>query len=239
MLGYPAYAVSWVFWFVGNLLRRLRKPPEFVIFTLEGAYPELPAQRVGFLQRRLFSGPRLSLLELGEQFRALQQDPRIKGVVLHLRSLQMPAAQVQTIRDHIAQLRSAGKRVVTWSSSYDNSRYYVATAADEILLQTGGEASPLGFHGTIIFLADALQRIGVKADFVRISPYKSAADQLMRSSMSDEMREMTNWLIDAYYDDFIQAVASGRGLDEDAAKTLVDGAPYTDLNALHSGVVDN
>jgi len=237
-LGYLVFAIRYVFWLIGNLRRRLGKPPEFVIFTLEGAYPELRPQRAGFLQRRLFPDTRISLQELGEQFRALQQDPRIKGVVLHLRSLQMPAAQTQTLREFITQLRSSGKRVVTWSTGYDNTRYYVATAADEILLQAGGEASPLGFHGTIVFLADALERIGVKADFVLISPYKSAADQLMRSSMSDEMREMTNWLIDAYYDDFIQAVASGRGLDEDAAKALVDGAPYTDLKALNLGVVD-
>jgi len=238
VLGYLVFAIRYILWIIGNLRRRLGKLPEFVIFTLEGAYPELRTQRAGFLQRRLFPGPRLSLQELGEQFRALQQDPRIKGVVLHLRSLQLPAAQAQTLREFIAQLRSSGKRVVTWSTGYDNTRYYVATAADEILLQEGGEASPLGFHGTIVFLADALERIGVKADFVRISPYKSAADQLMRSSMSDEMREMTNWLIDSYYHDFIQAVASGRGLDEDAAKALVDGAPYTDLKALNSGVVD-
>ena len=238
MLGLPFFAIRYFLWFMGNLRRRLGKPPEFVIFTLEGSYPELRSQRASFLQRRFFRAPRISLQELGEQLSALQQDPRIKGVVLHLRSLQMPAAQVQTLRELIANLRLSGKRVLTWSSGYDNTKYYVATAADEILLQTGGEASPLGYHGTFIFLADALERIGVKADFVRISPYKSAVDQLMRTSMSDEMREMSNWLIDGYYNDFIQAVASGRGLEEGAAKALVDGAPYTDLKALSSGVVD-
>lgn len=238
MLGHPVFSIRYILWIIGNLRRRLGKPPEFVIFTLEGSYPELRTQRAGFLQRRLFPGPRISLQELGEQFSALQQDPRIKGVVLHLRSLKMPIAQVQTLREFIAKLRSSGKRVVTWSTSYDNTRYYVATAADEILLQAGGEASPLGLHANFVGLSDALERIGAKADFVQISPYKSAADPLMRSSMSDEMREMTNWLLDSFYADFIHAIASGRGLDETAAKALVDGAPYTDLKALNSGVVD-
>ncbi len=238
MLGQPFFAIRYILWLIGNFRRRLGKQPEYVIFTLEGAYPELRTQRAGFLQRRLFPGPRISLQELGEQFRALQQDPRIKGVVLHLRSLQMPAAHSQTLREFISELRSSGKRVITWSSAYDNTRYYIATAADEILLQTGGEASPLGLHAKVVFLSDALERIGVKADFIQISPYKTAADQLTRTSMSDEMREMTNWLLDSYYDDFIQAVASGRGMDEDGAKALVDAAPYTDLKALSSGVVD-
>jgi len=204
---------------------------------LEGAYPELRAPSAGFIRKRFFP-VRLSLQELGEQLQAVQQDPRIAGVILHLRSLKLSAAQAQTVRGFIAQLRSSGKRVVAWSSSYDNTRYYIATAADEILLQTGGDASPLGVRGTFVFLADALERAGLKADFIQISPYKSGADPLMRANMSDEMREMSNWLIDAYYDDFIQAVASGRNLEETAAKALVDGAPYTDLQALDSGVVD-
>ena len=238
MLGYPFYLVRYVLWIVGNLRRRLRKPPDYVVFILEGTYPELPAQRAGFLRRRLFPGARLSLQELGEQFRALQQDPRIKGVVLHLRSLEMPAAQIQTLREFITNLRSSGKRVIAWSTGYDNTRYYVATAADEVLLQTGGEASPLGLSGTAVFLGDALERVGVKADFIQISPYKSAADSLMRSSMSDEAREMSNWLADSFYDDFIQAIASGRNIEVSAAKALVDGAPYTDLRAVEAGAVD-
>lgn len=237
-MGRVILAIRYFFWLLGNLRRRLGKPPEFVIFTLEGPYPEMRSQRAGFLQRRLFPGPRISLQELGEQFRALQLDPRIKGIVLHLRSLQMPAAQIQTLRGFISQLRSSGKRVVTWSTGYDNGRYYVATAADEILLQNGGEAAPLGLHANFVFLFDALDRIGIKADFIQISPYKTAADPLMRSSMSDEMREMTNWLLDAYHADFIQAVSTGRGLDDDGANALVDGAPYTDLKALSAGVVD-
>ena len=238
VLGYPLYAVRYLFWIVGNLRRRLKKPPDYVVFILEGSYPELRTTRAGFLRRRLFPETRLSLQELGERFRALQQDPRIKGVVLHLRSLEMPVAQIQTIRDYITQLRSSGKRVVAWATGYDNTRYYVAAAADEILLQTGGEASPLGLSATAVYLGDALERVGVKADFIQISPYKSAADPLMRSSMSDEAREMSNWLADAYYDDLIQAIASGRKMEVSAAKALVDGAPYTDLQAVESRVVD-
>jgi len=206
MLGYAVFALRYLLWLARNLRRRLRKPPNYVVFILEGAYPDLRPPRAGFWRRRLFPDARLSLEELGERFRTVQQDPRITGVVLHLRGLQLSTAQAQTVRAFIAQLRWSGKRVVAWSSGYDNTRYYVATAADEILLQTGGEASPLGLHATHVFLADALERAGVKVDFIQISPYKSAADQLMRSSMSDEMREMSNWLIDDYYDDFIQAV---------------------------------
>ena len=238
MLKLPIFALRYLLWLAGSLRQRLKKPPDYVAFALEGEYPELKSPRAGFFRRRLFPSTQLSLQELGEQFKALQQDPRVKGVVLHLAKLDLAPAQAQTLREFIANLRSAGKRVVTWATGYDNTRYYVASAADEILLQTGGEAGPIGLHGAAVFLGDALKKVGVQADFIQISPYKTAADPLMRSSMSEEAREMSNWLADAHFQEFVGAIAAGRGIDETAAKSLVDGAPYTDLHAVGAGVVD-
>ena len=232
------YAIRYLLWLLGNLRRRLGKPPDYVVFVLEGPYPELPEPRAGFLRRRLFPRKQ-SLAELAEQLRAVADDPRVQGVVLHLRPLNMSLAQVQTLRDLIGELRSAGKRVVAWSHSYQNTNYYVACAADEVLLQPGGFASPLGMNLGFVFLADALKRVGLKAEFVQISPYKSAGDQLTRSSMSDEMREMMDWLMDDMYAGFIGAIAEGRGFDEDGARALIDNAPYDDLKAIEAGVVDS
>ena len=239
MLKLPIFALRYLLWLLGNLRQRLKKPPDYVVFVLEGEYPELKAPRAGFFRRRLFPSTQLSLQELGEQFKALQQDRRVIGVVLHLAKLELAPAQAQTLREFIANLRSAGKRVVTWATGYDNTRYYVATAADEILLQTGGEAAPVGLHGAAVFLGDALKEVGVQADFIQISPYKTAADPLMRSSMSEEAREMSNWLADSHFQEFIGAIASGRGIDETAANSLVDAAPYTDLQAVEACVVDH
>ena len=237
MLAYVIYLVRYGLWVVGNLLRRLKRAPEYVVFTLEGNYPELRPPRGNFWQRRI-SPPPLSLQELAEGFRTVAGDPRIRGVVLHLRPLNMTFAQLQTLRDLIHELRAAGKRVIAWSHSYDTLNYYVACAADEILLQKGGSIAPLGLRQRYLYLADALERIGLKADFVQISPYKSAADTLTRNRMSQEVREMASWLMDSSYSEFLRALAEGRHLDERGAHALVDGSPYIDLRALDVRVVD-
>ena len=133
MLSRLFYAIRWVLWFIGNLRRRIGTPPAYVAFMLEGPYQELPDPPAGFLQRRL-SQPKQSLSELGEQLRRVAGDPRVRGVVLHLRPLSMPLSQLQTLRGLIAELRAADKRVVTWAHSYDSAGYYVACATDRILL---------------------------------------------------------------------------------------------------------
>ena len=237
MIGYGIYLLRHIPWLLGNLRRRMRRPPDFILITLEGTYSELRAPRGSFLQRRLYS-PRPALQELVQNLQAIKRDARIKGVVFHLAQPGLSLTQIQTLRDLIHEIRASGKRVVLWSSTYDAATYYLACAADEILMQPGGLATPMGVRTGFVFLAEALERMGVKADFVQVSPYKSAADALTRSSMSDEMREMVNWLIDSRYNEFIRGVAEGRGITEEDARDLVDQAPYTDLHAVDTGVVD-
>ena len=91
MLSYPFYLIRYFFWWLGNLIRGLRKAPDYVLFTLEGDYPELPQPPANFIQRRLIA-PKISLLELAEVFRGIAYDRRVRGVVIHLRPLSMPAS---------------------------------------------------------------------------------------------------------------------------------------------------
>jgi protease-4 len=128
---------------------------------------------------------------------------------------------------------------VVWATRYSPGTYYLACAADEILLQPGvGNIAPLGLQRTYPYLADSLQRVGIKADFIQISPYKSAADMFERRDMSDEVREMSNWLMESSFGEIIAAISSGRGISEDEARKLVDNTPCTDLKAIEIGAVD-
>lgn len=218
-----------------NVRRRLRRAPEFVLFTLAEEYTDLPP-RGNFIQRRLAKQP--NLRELAEQLRQVGADPRVRGVVVHLRQTKMQMAQLETIRDMLHELRESGKRVVAWATSYNTGSYYLATAADEILIQHGGTLSPLGLMRGGVFLADALARIGLQADFVQISPYKSAPDMLMRRDMSPEVREMQSWLIDGAFDEVVGAIARGRVMSTDEARRLVDSSPYLDRQAVEARAVD-
>jgi protease-4 len=128
--------------------------------------------------------------------------------------------------------------VVAWAPFYSTGTYYLASACDEILLMPTGAIMPLGFASTGMFLKDGLARFGIAADFVQISPYKSAADVLTKSKMSDELRQQVTWLLDSQNKEFLSAISEGRLRDDKGAQELVDGSPYGDDAALESRVVD-
>ena len=231
------FPFRYLWWLASSLRSALGRPPEYVIFVLESSLPTLPDPPRPWWQR-FTSRPSLSVRELGERFDAIARDSRIKGVVLHLRPVAMPMATLQDLRELVGTLRKSGKRVVAWAPFYTTGTYYLASACDEILLMPVGAVQQLGVSSTGMFLADGLARFGIKADFVQISPYKSAADLLTKSKMSRELREQVTWLLDSQHTELLSAIAESRGLDAKGAQELVDSSPYTDDAALEKHVVD-
>lgn len=229
--------VPWL-WFRFLNWRRLRiKNLDYIRFVLPAQMDSLPESR-GWLRRRIQGDPPLSLSELDRAFLRIVDDPRPKGVILHLSALQMPMADLQSLCRSILRLREAGKQVICFALEYDTATYYLASAADQILLQPGGDLMTLGLRLETIYLKDALDSIGVQLEKVAVSPYKSAFDQAVRSKPTPESDAQMNWLLDSRYNLLIEAVAAGRGKSHDAVRAMIDSAPHLDYDALQAGWVD-
>ncbi len=231
------FPFRYLWWLIGSLRARLGRPPDYVTFLIEEEMPVLPDPPIPQWQR-FFRRQRLSLRELGRRFAVIEKDPRVKGVVLHLRPVPMSLAVLQDMRELVARLRKSGKRVIAWAPFYTTGTYYLACACDEILMLPTGIVQPLGLSSTGMFLAQGLARVGIQADFVQVSPYKTAADVLTRSKMSDEMREQIRWLLKSQHEQLAEAIKDGRKLDADGALQVIDGSPYTDEQAVARKVVD-
>lgn len=237
MIAHITYYFKTFVWKFRNIIRKWRQTPDYILFTLEGDYPELP-QVGGLPLLRFFRPTKPSLVELTDQIRMVMEDPRIRGVIFHLRSLQMPLAKIDILRSLFNELKAKGKKVITWSYEYDSPAYYLSTAADNITLVHGGIIAPLGVYRQYIYLGEALERLGIVGDFVQITPYKSAGDMLSRKEMSEEVREMGNWLADAIFDEIVSAISSGRKMDLETTISLVNQTPCTDLKAIELGAID-
>src|SRR4030088_1665930 len=231
------FPFRYLWWLISRIRQAIGRPPGYVIFVLESDLPALPDPPRPLWQR-FTSRPRLSVKELSERFDAIARDPRIKGVILQLLPVGVPMATLQDLRELVGKLRQSGRRVVAWAPFYTTGTYYLACACDEILLMPTGTVQPLGFASTGMFLRDGLARFGIEADFIQVSPYKSAADTLTKSSMSPELREQITWLLDSQHKELLNAIGKGRVMDENGAQALVDGSPYGDDTALEMRAVD-
>ena len=222
---------------VRNRWRRRHHDLEYILIRLPSTFPALPENR-SWLEERLFGPPPLSLIELEEMFERIAADPRTRGIVLDIETLELALADLQTLRGMIGRFRATGKRVVVFAAGLMTGEYYAASAADEIILQPTAELTVTGLSATAFFLKDALAMAGVELDVIAISPFKDAFDQLSRADISPEGRAQIEWLLDSRFEQVVQGIAESRRLTPEAVRGMIDGAPYTDDAALAAGYVD-
>lgn len=223
-----------------NALRRARHARvDYVVLPIGGSLPERSGPPRGFIERRLPLPPDpFSLQQLNERLRRVADAENTRGVVFIFRGFAAGLATLQNFRAAVARLRAAGKEAIAYTPHLDLSHYYAATAADRIIVPPGAHFEALGLYTEITFLGDALARVGVQADVVQISPYKTAMDRFSRSDLSPEAREQLNWLLDDQFDMLVSDIAAGRGLEPDDLRRLIDRAPFTAEEARAAGLID-
>lgn len=210
---------------------------DYVQFNLPSQMDVLPENR-NIIQQQILGKPPISLVELESAFNRIANDSRPRGVILYLRMLQMSLAELQSLRDAILRLKGRGKKIIAFAQDYTTAEYYVASAADEIIMQPGSVLGTTGLLRTQTFLKEGLEYIGLQADSVAISPYKGAADTFTRTEPSDEGAEQLNWLMDSQFEQIIAGIAEGRGMTHDEVRAMIDSAPHLDTDALEAGYVD-
>ena len=229
---------------LGNLLFRLSgPPPDYVLLDMAGSYPERRAPRPRFLPLRGvlpfgLPAPEESLEELREVLDRLARAPRVRGVVVRVGELTAGLATVQSLRAALLSLRRRGKRIVAYLTTASTPQYYLATAADEILLPESAVVALTGLRTEVTFLRDAFDRLGVSPEFDRIAEYKTAADPYLRRTMSAAHREMLDAILDGLLEEITADVAAARGQEVTAVRAALDRAPLLAGDALALGLVD-
>jgi protease-4 len=97
----------------------------------------------------------------------------------------------------------------------------------------------LGFAASFRYLRLVFDRLGVVPEVYARGRYKSAGESVARDAMSEAQKEQTNALLDRNYAAFVDGMSEGRGLAKDVVAQLVDGAPYSALEAKAHRLVDD
>lgn len=179
-----------------------------------------------------------STLWLLTRLRKLERDPRTQAVVIIPADLRGSWATADELRQAVLRLRAAGKRVFSYSGGLSTREYYVASAAERIFLDPEGGLRLTGLHAETFYFREALDRLGVRAELVRIGDYKSAPESYTRSEPTELARRMRQGLIDEQFERVTTAISSARLLERAQVQTLVEAGPLTAQRALASKLVD-
>ena len=126
--------------------------------------------------------------------------------------------------------------VVSMGTVAASGGYWIAAEADEIWALPTTLTGSIGAFSAFPTIEGIVEYIGVTVDGVGTTPLAGAAS--FNRGLSPEMASIVQALAYGAYDDFIELVASGRDMSEQAVREVADGLVWTGAEAADRGLVD-
>ena len=152
----------------------------------------------------------------GKMFDMAIADSGVKAVVVDVESPGGVVTGADELSSRIFAARGK-KPIIAHVNGYAASAaYWIASAADEIVLTSSGQVGSIGIIGVHDDVSAALEKMGVKKTIISAGKYKAEGSQF--GPLSDEARKHRQQEADSYYDDFVRAVARNRGVSLSAVR---------------------
>lgn len=182
------------------------------------------------------------ILDASSTLQALRkygENPAVRAIVLRIDSPGGAVGPAQEIYEEVRRLRTReGKKVVASMGTVAASGgYYIACAADRIVANPGTITGSIGVIVQFLNLEGLGEKVGVKAVVVKSGQFKDIGSPAR--PLTEEDRRIVQGLLEDVHEQFVAAVAEGRGLPEAEVRKLADGRIMSGRQARAAGLVDS
>ncbi|WP_020396856.1 signal peptide peptidase SppA [Thiolinea disciformis] len=168
----------------------------------------------------------IQLRDLLAVLQAAEKDSNITRILLKLDSFEGGGiASLREARAALKRFQASGKPVIAWSSNYSQAQYFLASQADEVLLDPAGGLMLDGLGGDNSYFAEALDKLGIKVHVVRTGPYKNMAEQFTDKAPSSATLEASAYLLDDLWGLMTQEIEEARHLPKGKIMQLINALP--------------
>lgn len=163
-------------------------------------------------------GEKTDAVGFDEIIRALQLakvDPNIEGVYLNLKGSAMGLAMREELGTAFADFKKSGKWIVAYGDNYTQGDYFTATCADAVYINPSGSLSANGLAISIPFFKNALDKLGVEIQVIKVGTFKSAVEPFILTQMSDSARYQYDVMLGSFWNGYVDGVASNLKVGND------------------------
>ncbi|MBC3937059.1 signal peptide peptidase SppA [Undibacterium sp. CY7W] len=141
------------------------------------------------------------------------KDPKISSAVLLLDDMGGSGlAMLREVGAALDRFKASGKPVIAWGSHFDQRQYFLASHANEIYLHPMGNVMITGFGGYRNYYRDALDKVGVTVNLLKVGTYKSFAEPYIANGPSPAASEAEAFLYNAMWKTYTDNVEQSRKL---------------------------
>lgn len=172
-----------------------------------------------------------------EQLDKWTDNNSIKAIVIHINSPGGGVAISQEIYDAVKRAQEEKPVVASMASVAASGGYYIACAADRTIANPGTITGSIGVIFQFHTYKDLMSKIGIGTETVKSGELKDVG------SYSRDMTKQESLMLQAVvmdtYEQFVNAVAEGRGMEKEDVYPLADGSIFTGVQALNLGLIDS
>src|SRR5699024_9499864 len=115
--------------------------------------------------------------------------------------------------------------------------YYVAAPADKIFAEATTLTGSIGVIMESVNYAELAENHGVKFNTFTSGKHKDIMSP--SREMTEEEHDIMQSMIDEMYDEFVDVIVDGRGMDEQTVREVGDGRIYTGKQAKEVELIDD
>ena len=161
-----------------------------------------------------------------------------KGILLYVDSPGGAVYQSDELYLKLMEYKEVTNRPVWayFASQACSGGYYISMAADKIYANRNCWTGSIGVIISLVNCKKLYDKLGIKE--IDITSGKNKAMGSAGLDLTDEQYDILQSLVDEAYDQFVEIVCDGRGMDEETVRSLADGRLYSALQAKEKGMVD-
>ncbi len=178
-----------------------------------------------------------SLEEVGTALDMLVADASVSAIVLHIDSPGGSSYGTQELSDKIYAARGAKKIYAIADSLAASASYWIATAAEQLMVTPGGDVGSVGVYAVHIDESKALEEEGLQVTMISAGKYKTEFASF--APLGDDARAALQEQVDYTYTKFLAGLKRNRGLSmEEVRKNFGQGRVVNAEQAVAAKMAD-
>lgn len=179
------------------------------------------------------------LFEIQKAIQHAKNDDRIKAIYLEIGELNGSLANVLSLKNTIEEYRSTGRKVIVFSEGMSQIGYYLACSSDSIYLNHLSFVEWKGLGAKLMYFKSMLNKLGVKAEPIRVGKFKSAIEPFISDTMSTENHFQVKEMLDDIWFQIKHDVSKQRNITTQVLNDIADNYGYLmPLEALKFRLID-
>ncbi|MDE6337965.1 MAG: signal peptide peptidase SppA [Muribaculaceae bacterium] len=151
-----------------------------------------------------------TLIDLVTAIGEAKENSNISAIYLKCGGVSASPATLHALREALLDFLDSNKKIIAYANNFMMGDYYLASVANKVYMNPGGQLILQGLGGTSIYFKNLFDKLGVQFQVVKVGTFKSAVEPYIMNEMSEPARAQLDTLYTNLWNVICKDISSTR-----------------------------